>query len=73
MPDGEVIGHARNIAAAGGLFLAIGSSLEVEPARAGATLVIVDRDPTPYDEDAAFVLRDDIEATVPELCAAVTR
>ena len=81
MLDGEVLGHARNIAAASGLFLAIGSSLQVEPAaslctvavRAGATLVVVNRDPTPYDEDAAFVLRDDIEAVVPELCAAVTR
>jgi NAD-dependent deacetylase len=39
--------------------------------RAGATLVIVNRQPTPYDEDAAFVLRDDIETVVPELCAAM--
>lgn len=79
MLDGEVLGHARNIAAASGLFLAIGSSLQVEPAaslctvavRAGATLVIVNRDPTPYDDDADFVLREDIETVVPELCAAV--
>ncbi|MEU0532047.1 SIR2 family NAD-dependent protein deacylase [Amycolatopsis tolypomycina] len=77
---GDVLGQARNIAAASGLFLAIGSSLQVEPAaslctvavRAGATLVVVNRDPTPYDDDAAFVLREDIEAVVPELCAAVT-
>ncbi|MDS0135635.1 MULTISPECIES: Sir2 family NAD-dependent protein deacetylase [unclassified Amycolatopsis] len=77
--DGGVLGHARNIAAASGLFFAIGSTLQVEPAaslctvavRAGATLVVVNRDPTPYDDDAAFVLRDDIEAVVPELCAAV--
>jgi NAD-dependent deacetylase len=40
---------------------------------AGATLVVVNRDPTPYDDDADFVLRDDIEAVVPELCAAVNR
>ena len=39
--------------------------------RSGATLVIVNRDPTPYDEAAAFVLREDIETVVPELCAAV--
>jgi NAD-dependent deacetylase len=79
--DGEVLGHARNIAAASGLLLAIGSSLQVEPAaslctvavRAGATLVVVNRDPTPYDEDADFVLREDIEVVVPELCAAVTK
>ncbi|WP_410640896.1 SIR2 family NAD-dependent protein deacylase [Amycolatopsis sp. lyj-346] len=81
MLDGAVLGHARNIAAASGLFLAIGSSLQVEPAaslctvavRAGATLVVVNRDPTPYDEDAAFVLRDDIETVVPELCTAVAK
>jgi NAD-dependent deacetylase len=30
--------------------------------------LMVNRDPTPYDEDADFVLRDDIEAVVPELC-----
>ncbi|MET8849141.1 Sir2 family NAD-dependent protein deacetylase [Amycolatopsis sp. NPDC004625] len=79
MLDAEVLGHARNIAAASGLFLAIGSSLQVEPVaslcalavQAGATLVIVNRDPTPYDDDATFVLRDDIETVVPELCAAV--
>ena len=81
MLDGEVLGHARNIAAASGIFLAIGSSLQVEPAASlctlaagcGATLVIVNRDPTSYDDDADFVLRDDIEAVVPELCAAVTQ
>ncbi|MEU8637070.1 hypothetical protein AB0C38_33270 [Amycolatopsis sp. NPDC048633] len=77
--DGDVLGRARNVAAASEVFLAIGSTLQVEPAaslctvaaRSGATLVIVNRDPTPYDEDAAFVLREDIETVVPELCAAV--
>lgn len=81
MLDGDVLGQARTIAAASGLFLAIGSSLQVEPAaslcmvavQARATLVVVNRDPTPYDDDADFVLREDIEAVVPELCAAVTR
>ncbi|MEV6446805.1 Sir2 family NAD-dependent protein deacetylase [Amycolatopsis sp. NPDC051716] len=81
MLDGAVLGQARTIAAASGLFLAIGSSLQVEPAAslctiavgARATLVVVNRDPTPYDDDADFVLRDDIEAVVPELCAAVNR
>lgn len=79
--DAELLGQARTIAAASGVFLAIGSSLQVEPAaslctvavRAGATLVVVNRDPTPYDEEADFVLREDIEAVVPELCAAVRR
>ena len=55
-----------------GLFLAIGSSLVVEPAaslprlakRAGARLVIVNRDPTGQDEIADLVLRAPIGATL---------
>ena len=79
MLDGDLLGRARNVAAASEVFLAIGSSLQVEPAaslctiavRSGATLVIVNRQSTPYDEEADFVLREDIETVVPELCAAV--
>ncbi|GLY38591.1 NAD-dependent deacetylase [Amycolatopsis sp. NBRC 101858] len=77
--DGDLLGRARSVAAASEVFLAVGSSLQVEPAaslctiaaQAGATLVIVNRQPTPYDEEADFVLREDIETVVPELCAAV--
>jgi len=77
--DGEVLGRARKVAAASEVFLAVGSSLQVEPAaslctialQAGATLVIVNHQPTPYDEEADFVLREDIETVVPQLCAAV--
>ncbi|WP_410676582.1 SIR2 family NAD-dependent protein deacylase [Amycolatopsis sp. cmx-4-68] len=77
--DGDVFERARHVAAASEVFLVLGSSLQVEPAaslctvavRAGAMLVIVNRQPTPYDEKAAFVLRDDIETVVPQLCAAV--
>jgi NAD-dependent deacetylase len=77
--DGDLLGRARNVAAASEVFLAVGSSLQVEPAaslctiavRSGATLVVVNRQPTPYDEEADFVLREDIETVVPELCAAV--
>jgi NAD-dependent deacetylase len=77
--DGEVLDRARKVAAASEVFLAIGSSLQVEPAaslctialQAGATLVIVNHQPTPYDEEADFVLREDIETVIPELCAAV--
>ena len=55
-----------------GLFLAIGSSLVVEPAaslprlakRAGARLVILNRDPTGQDEIADLVLRAPIGATL---------
>ncbi|WP_284742566.1 SIR2 family NAD-dependent protein deacylase [Amycolatopsis sp. RTGN1] len=77
--DGEILGRARSVAAASEVFLAIGSSLQVEPAaslctialQSRATLVIVNHQPTPYDEEADFVLREDIETVVPELCAAV--
>ncbi|NBH12021.1 Sir2 family NAD-dependent protein deacetylase [Amycolatopsis sp. SID8362] len=77
--DADVLGRARSIAAASEVFLAVGSSLQVEPAaslcavaaQAGATVVIVNRDPTPYDETATLVLRGDIDVVVPELCAAL--
>lgn len=78
--DSTVIGHARAIAAASEVFLAIGSSLRVEPAAslcavavaAGATLVIVNRDPTPYDDEAVEVVREPISAAVPRICAILT-
>ena len=55
--------------------LAIGSTLIVEPAAslcaiaadAGATLVIVNRDPTPYDSLATAVIRDPIGTAVPRI------
>jgi NAD-dependent deacetylase len=65
------------VAAARGcdLFLAIGSTLTVEPAaslcalavRSGARLVIVNRDPTPYDEIAAATIREPIGQAVPAI------
>ena len=67
----------RAAAAAAGcdLMLAIGSTLTVEPAaslcavaaEAGAALVIVNRDPTPYDTVATAVIRDPIGTAVPRL------
>jgi NAD-dependent deacetylase len=36
-------------------------------ARAGAELIIVNRDPTPYDRSARRVIRDDITAALPAL------
>jgi NAD-dependent deacetylase len=67
----------RAVAAAEGcdLFLAIGSTLTVEPAaslcliayRGGARLVIVNRDPTPYDRLAADVIREPIGEAIPAL------
>jgi NAD-dependent deacetylase len=57
------------------VFLAVGSTLTVEPAAslcgravgAGAALVIVNRDPTPYDAIAAEVVRDPIGEAVPRI------
>jgi NAD-dependent deacetylase len=78
--DEDVIGQARNIAAASELFLVVGSSLQVEPAAslcavavaAGARLVIVNRDPTPYDDQATAVIREPIGVAVPRICAALS-
>jgi NAD-dependent deacetylase len=63
-----VFGAAQELSEQCDLFLAIGSSLVVEPAaslprlavRQGARLVIVNRDPTPLDAQAALVLRGSI-------------
>lgn len=60
--------HAQQLTEACDLFLAIGSSLVVYPAatlpliakRAGATLVLVNREPTDFDEIADLVVRGDI-------------
>jgi NAD-dependent protein deacetylase/lipoamidase len=57
------------------LFLAVGSTLTVEPAAslcaiaagAGASLVIVNRDPTPYDQAATAVIRDPIGQAIPHI------
>jgi NAD-dependent deacetylase len=78
--DEDVIGQARTIAAASELFLVVGSSLQVEPAAslcavavaAGARLVIVNRDPTPYDDRATAVIREPIGVAVPRICAALS-
>lgn len=61
------------------LLLAVGSSLVVEPAasiprvakRAGARLVIVNREPTPLDSIADAVLRGEIGTILPALVGAV--
>lgn len=67
MPD-AAMRRAQELAQSCGLFLAIGSSLMVWPAaglplmakRNGARLVIVNREPTEFDEIADLVVRADI-------------
>ncbi|SCL55259.1 NAD-dependent deacetylase [Micromonospora eburnea] len=77
--DPRVLDQARQIAAASQLLLAVGSSLLVEPAaslcsmavHAGARLVIVNRDETPYDDLADEVVREPIGEALPRIVAAL--
>jgi len=67
MPE-EAMRHAQELALRCELFLAIGSSLAVWPAagfpsmakRNGAQLIIINREPTEFDELADLVVRQDI-------------
>jgi NAD-dependent deacetylase len=73
--DPGVFARAERAARRCDLFLAIGSTLTVEPAAslcglavaAGAALVIVNADPTPYDGLAGEVIREPIRAAVPRI------
>jgi NAD-dependent deacetylase len=77
--DSNTVSLAEKIARACQLMLAVGSSLQVEPAaslcavavNAGARLVIVNRDPTPYDDLAVGVLREPIGVALPRITAAL--
>src|SRR5215470_15142633 len=79
--DPVVFARAERAATGCDLFLAVGSTLTVEPAAslcalaagAGAELVIVNRDPTPYDGLAAEVIREPIGTAVPRLTAQLMR
>ncbi|MEV0680073.1 Sir2 family NAD-dependent protein deacetylase [Actinosynnema sp. NPDC050436] len=77
--DPHVLGQAQVIAGASEVFLAVGTSLTVDPAaslcaiavRAGADLVVVNRDPTPYDDLAAEVVREPIGTALDRICDAL--
>jgi NAD-dependent deacetylase len=77
--DPDTVAEAEKIAQASQLLLAVGSSLQVEPAAslcavavtAGARLVIVNRDPTPYDHLADEVVREPIGTALPRITAAL--
>ncbi|WP_306052394.1 SIR2 family NAD-dependent protein deacylase [Natronococcus wangiae] len=72
---GAVIQRAQSLARESDAFLAIGSSLVVEPAaslprvaaRNGATVGIVNLESTPCDDDADVVRREDVTEVLPEL------
>ncbi len=71
----EVIDRAMQAAAEADLLLAIGTSLQVYPIagavpaakHAGARVVIVNAEPTPFDGIADAVLRDSIGETLPRI------
>ncbi|MCS7483281.1 NAD-dependent deacetylase [Umezawaea endophytica] len=76
--DADVLRAARTAALDCDLLLVAGTSLLVAPAadlvglaaRAGATVVICNAEPTPYDALAAAVVRDPVDRVLPELVAA---
>ncbi|MEV4126295.1 Sir2 family NAD-dependent protein deacetylase [Nocardia sp. NPDC049707] len=77
--DRRTMTKAALTAEASDIFLAIGSSLQVEPAASmcalavdsGADLVIVNAEPTPYDSIATEVIREPIGTALPRLVAEI--
>ncbi|MFG2755428.1 NAD-dependent deacetylase [Streptomyces wuyuanensis] len=73
--DPVVLGEAMGIAKACEVFIAVGSSLQVQPAASlagiaaehGARLIVVNAEPTPYDELADEVVREPIGSALPAL------
>jgi NAD-dependent deacetylase len=71
----EVIDRAMQAAAGAELFICVGTTLQVYPVAgavdiarsAGARIVIVNAQPTPYDPVADAVFNDSISAVLPEL------
>ncbi|MEU0971445.1 Sir2 family NAD-dependent protein deacetylase [Streptomyces sp. NPDC005917] len=75
--DPVVLGEALAISKACTVFIAVGSSLQVQPAAGlagvaadhGARLVIVNAEPTPYDDRADEIVREPIGTALPKLLA----
>ncbi len=78
--DPEVIGAAAEAAADCDVFLAVGTSLTVHPAAgltglaagAGARIVVVNGEPTPYDDVADLVVREPIGTALPRLLVGLS-
>ena len=72
----EVIDRAMQAAGEAEVLLAVGTSLQVYPIagavplarRAGARVVIINAEPTPFDDLADAVFNDSISAVLPALC-----
>ncbi|MEU4581533.1 Sir2 family NAD-dependent protein deacetylase [Kitasatospora aureofaciens] len=79
--DPVVLQQADAVAKACDLFVAVGTSLQVFPVaglpliavETGAKLIIVNAEPTPYDEAAAEVVREPISTALPELVRRLVR
>ncbi len=77
--DPGVLGEAMAIAKACDVFVAVGTSLQVQPAASlagiaaehGARLVIVNAEPTPYDRLAREVIREPIGTALPAFLAGL--
>ncbi len=75
----RALARAQALAAAAGLLLCVGSSLEVFPIaelpeitlQAGGRVAIVTRSPTPYDADAVLKVTGDVEAELQAVLAAL--
>ncbi|MEE1770953.1 NAD-dependent deacetylase [Streptomyces sp. JV185] len=73
--DPAVLGQAVSIATACEVFIAVGTTLQVQPAASlaglavenGARLTVVNAEPTPYDELAEAVVREPIGTALPAL------
>ncbi|WP_031104378.1 SIR2 family NAD-dependent protein deacylase [Streptomyces sp. NRRL S-146] len=73
--DPVVLGEAAAVSKACQVFVAVGTSLQVQPAAGlagvaadhGARLIIVNAEPTPYDDRADEIVRDPIGTALPEL------
>ena len=71
----EVIDRAMQVAADADLFIAVGTSLQVYPVagtvdlarRAGARVIIVNAEPTPYDAVADAVFNESISVVLPDI------
>mgnify|MGYP006272719615 CR=1 FL=1 len=74
----ETVAEARDLAASADVVLAVGSSLQVEPAASiprdagrGGTLAVVNFDPTPLDDGAEYLFRADVTDLLPALARRV--
>ncbi|MFF4398956.1 NAD-dependent deacetylase [Streptomyces sp. NPDC001480] len=78
--DPVVLGQAAAIAKACQIFIAVGTSLQVQPAAGlagvaadhGARLIIVNAEPTPYDDRADEVVREPIGTALPALLSGLS-